>query len=675
MKILNPIEIHGFGIFLFLSDFCKKVEKTTGIDGQNYFSIQELVGADAAKALSFAVNQDDSIVEEVNVKEKVFKCMSCYIYTHYDLRIPNKFVIMKSTFKQGGFQMEYVIAVLVIIAILLLKVQYDNKQTRQTALYFINKRWGAIPDRELTNQQLEAISCYYKATKREGLDVDDITWNDVSMDEIFARINNTQSSIGEEYLYAMLRKLEYNKEVLEERERMISYYQEHEKERIEMQTALGYMGKLTNISFYKQFDEIKEVKTKRGKHILHCVAMVLSLVIAAVCVFMEIGSAVPIFLVVAVIGMNIVQYYRRKAEIERYYYLFVYILKLLYSVDVILSADAKENIPNTVFPDKQKLKEISSKFKNFRKKAKFISGGNNMGGGIDDIFMDYIRMLFHIDLIMFDSMIEELGTRQQEIMQAYEILGKIDSAIAIASFRISLEGDYCIPKLYEQAKPRLELKDMYHPLIEEPVKNSISQQKSVLITGSNASGKSTFIKTVAINAILAQTIHTCMCREYTASFFTVYSSMALTDNLLGRESYYIVEIKSLKRILDRANDKIPTLCFVDEVLRGTNTLERIAASSQILKYLSELNVFCFAATHDIELTYILESYFENYHFQEEVKDNEVVFNYELKEGRATSRNAIQLLKMIGYPDSVIQKASDGVTHFMETGVWETIARE
>ena len=89
--------------------------------------------------------------------------------------------------------------------------------------------------------------------------------------------------------------------------------------------------------------------------------------------------------------------------------------------------------------------------------------------------------------------------------------------------------------------------------------------------------------------------------------------MALKDDLLGRESYYLAEIRSLKRILDETGEEYPVLCFVDEVLRGTNTVERIAASAQILESLSGRNVICFAATHDIELTYILEDDYENYH--------------------------------------------------------------
>ena len=133
---------------------------------------------------------------------------------------------------------------------------------------------------------------------------------------------------------------------------------------------------------------------------------------------------------------------------------------------------------------------------------------------------------------------------------------------------------------------------IHHPLISDPVPNSITEDRCALITGSNASGKSTFIKSLGINAILSQTIYTSLSREYKANFFLIYSSMALKDNILGNESYFIVEIKSLKKkILDNAGKDYPILCFIDEVLRGTNTLERIAASSRILASITEKTPF------------------------------------------------------------------------------------
>ena len=177
---------------------------------------------------------------------------------------------------------------------------------------------------------------------------------------------------------------------------------------------------------------------------------------------------------------------------------------------------------------------------------------------------------------------------------------------------------------------------------------------------------------MAICAILAQTVHTVPANKYEGSYFRVLSSMALTDNLKNNESYYIVEIKSLKRILNKVDDTLPTLCFVDEVLRGTNTIERIAASAQILNSLSESNAICFAATHDLELTHILEKQYDNYHFQEEVVEKEVLFDYVLYEGRANSRNAIKLLGMMGYDESIIDKAEAMASDFVDTGIWKSI---
>ena len=208
-------------------------------------------------------------------------------------------------------------------------------------------------------------------------------------------------------------------------------------------------------------------------------------------------------------------------------------------------------------------------------------------------------------------------------------------------------------------------------MISGDVKNSITTQRGVLLTGSNASGKSTFLKTIAINAVLAQTIHTTLSESYNAPFYSIYSSMSLKDSLESGDSYYIVEIKSLKRILQaQANRDSNLLCFVDEVLRGTNTVERISASTQILKSLAADNTICFAATHDIELTDLLNKEYDNYHFEEDIRDGDVFFNYQLQSGKATTRNAILLLEIMGYHSDIIEKATKQAETFVETGVWK-----
>ena len=145
--------------------------------------------------------------------------------------------------------------------------------------------------------------------------------------------------------------------------------------------------------------------------------------------------------------------------------------------------------------------------------------------------------------------------------------------------------------------------------------------------------------------------------------------MALKEDLQNQDSYYMAEIKSIKRILDAGGCKVPILCFIDEVLRGTNTVERIAASSKILESLSEMNALCFAATHDIELTYMIDKYYENYHFQEEIREDKMLFDYKLYTGRSETRNAISLLKLIGYSDDVVNEARNRADDFIRYGSW------
>ena len=119
-----------------------------------------------------------------------------------------------------------------------------------------------------------------------------------------------------------------------------------------------------------------------------------------------------------------------------------------------------------------------------------------------------------------------------------------------------------------------------------------------------------------------------------------------------------------------SNSGNPLLCFVDEVLRGTNTVERIAASAQILRSLSQSGIYCFAATHDIELTHLLEDCYDNSHFEEDIEGGDVSFSYRLLEGRAHTRNAIKLLEIIGFSDDIIKEADNMAGEFLRSGVWK-----
>jgi DNA mismatch repair ATPase MutS len=276
-----------------------------------------------------------------------------------------------------------------------------------------------------------------------------------------------------------------------------------------------------------------------------------------------------------------------------------------------------------------------------------------------------------LDLIAYELLKNKLGKHHQDIFLIHEHLGQLDSAIAIASYRQSM-ADYCLPELdfSSSAQAYIRGSGFRHPLLTDAVPNDFDTTEPVLLTGSNASGKSTFLKTIALNAILAQSICTSTCNRYSASAFRIYSSMAIADNIFAGESYFIAEIKSLKRIADADASKQPLLCVIDEILRGTNTVERIAASSELLRYLATKNTLCLAATHDIELCTLLNEHYRLLHFKETVtSDGQVIFDYMLRDGPANTRNALKLLGSLGFDQKIVEQANQRANQYLSNGTW------
>jgi DNA mismatch repair ATPase MutS len=146
--------------------------------------------------------------------------------------------------------------------------------------------------------------------------------------------------------------------------------------------------------------------------------------------------------------------------------------------------------------------------------------------------------------------------------------------------------------------------------------------------------------------------------------------MAITDNLFEGESYFVSEIKSLRRMAYADTSKQPLLCAIDEVLRGTNTIERIAASSEFLKFMATKERLCLAATHDIELCTLLDGLYRLFHFEETMTDEgDIQFDYTIKIGSARTRNAIKLMKSLGFDEELIKRANEKANIFLETGIW------
>lgn len=553
----------------------------------------------------------------------------------------------------------------VLLAMTALLMVRNNKRRRKQFIERLRKNWGTISQREYTPDELNYIS-HYACRKEEEAEffIDDITWNDLDMDRVFVRINQTVSSPGEDYLYYLLRTPRLEEEALRKQEELVAFFAEESKKREELQILLAEVGKGRYGSVSDAIFLLEDAPVLRLAP--HVGAALLALALLIYLIFRPVPG-ILLFLVACTV--NATTYYSGKDRkiTGIYLYCFENLLRMLSAARKMEKIDWPQTRTQM-----EAMKKARKSFDAFQRGAFLVTGKSEGGGSPLSFVMDYVRMIAHVDLLKYNSMLREVKAHKKEVMVLLDSMGELDAAMSIASFRLTLPY-YSKPEFTRGTPTALRTENLYHPLIADAVANSIQVSRGALVTGSNASGKSTFLKNLAVNAILAQSICTCTATAYQAPMFRILTSMALRDDLFRGESYFIVEIKSLKRILEEAGKGEPMLCIVDEVLRGTNTVERIAASSRILKELAKPHVLCFAATHDIELSYILEAFYENYHFEEEIRDKDVLFNYLLQEGRATTRNAIRLLQMLEYDENIVREASASARHFEEAGVWEKLS--
>lgn len=199
--------------------------------------------------------------------------------------------------------------------------------------------------------------------------------------------------------------------------------------------------------------------------------------------------------------------------------------------------------------------------------------------------------------------------------------------------------------------------DVYHPLIKEPVANSIRLTlPGAVVTGTNMAGKSTLLRTVGLNVILAQTINACFASSYRGGRFLVMSSIDKKDDLAEGKSFYYNEAERIYRMIERVGGDTPALLLIDELLAGTNSLERESASVAILTFLARARALSLAATHDVTIARRLEGSYALHFFTDHATGSGLSFDYRIRPGIVDTRNAIKLLSLIGYPQDVIDAA-------------------
>ena len=263
--------------------------------------------------------------------------------------------------------------------------------------------------------------------------------------------------------------------------------------------------------------------------------------------------------------------------------------------------------------------------------------------------------LFLFDFTMLYLLERWKRMNKQDIMQWIEITGWTDAMISLAGFAWNHPG-FCMPEVIEKVD-NLEIRGLGHPLIphQKRVANDleITSEKVVVITGANMAGKSTFLRSMGVNMVLAYTGCPVCASSFRSSYMGLHSSMRTADSLKDEESYFLAEIKKLQLIVKEMERGKPMLILLDEVLKGTNTTDKKLGSVGLIRKALKYPIRCLIATHDLSLGELEKEYegqVLNYCFESYIKDMELSFDYTMRQGIATNMNASFLMKKMGIVD-------------------------
>jgi len=471
---------------------------------------------------------------------------------------------------------------------------------------------------------------------------DDRTINDLDFEELFMFLDRTSSKIGQQYLYTLLRTIPKDNNRIEELEKRIAFL-ENDKRKV---AAIRQLRKLNRPAAYSLQNLIFGEHLQRP--VWYWVIPVLSL-LSFTCLIISFIVPPVVFVFLALMVTNMIIHYWNKTNILSYSNS---ILQLL-----ILRQIVKNFLKDEIF---QSSGEITSSLKAINHISKWSGLFKLESKLADDIsqvgefIIDLVKAAFLIEPIAIFNVVQKLEKSRSEMEILFRRVAEIDVALSISALRKTLS--YCSQPVFADF---FQVKEIFHPLLEHPVANdlALSDGQSVLISGSNMSGKTTFIRTVGINALLAQTINTACAREMKLPKLKILSAINMSDSLMESTSYYLEEVKTVKTLVKAADTQNQYLFLLDELFKGTNTVERVASGKAVLSHLNRNKHIVFASTHDLELTDFLSEEYDYFHFVETIRDNELVFDYQLKDGRVKDTNAIRILELYDFPKSLTKEAT------------------
>ncbi|HPR31697.1 MAG TPA: hypothetical protein PLK12_06370 [Prolixibacteraceae bacterium] len=275
----------------------------------------------------------------------------------------------------------------------------------------------------------------------------------------------------------------------------------------------------------------------------------------------------------------------------------------------------------------------------------------------NNVFVGFFgNLMFLWDIVCSYRLIQWHEKHKEAYTLWSKTYGFVDALCSLANYSYN-QSHFSLPQFNDNIV-HFSAKELAHPLIhpEKRVANDFAidnRTRLIIVTGANMAGKSTFLRTLGINFLLARCGAPVCAREMTLAPLPLYTSMRTADSLFDDESYFFAELKRLKQILDEAEKNIPLFILLDEILKGTNSVDKLNGSRKLLKKMTGLQTLTVVATHDLKLTDLEDEcpgVIRNYCFEIGLNDREMTFNYKIVQGVTQTMNASFMMKKMGLID-------------------------
>jgi len=273
-----------------------------------------------------------------------------------------------------------------------------------------------------------------------------------------------------------------------------------------------------------------------------------------------------------------------------------------------------------------------------------------------------LNLIVFYDLHVAEAILARFVPSRDILLEGIAALAEFETLSSLACFSAA-QPVKCYPKLIGETT--LAIEDGRHPLIasDEATGNGVhltGDKRMWVITGPNAAGKSTYLRMVGVNLLLAQIGSAVCARDMRLCPVRLLTDVRIRDDLAKHESYFLSEVRRLRRMIVDAQTETPLLGLIDEPFRGTNSSERTAAGIALVEHLLDCKHLFLLATHEETLaeTAAVSDAAENYHFQEHLTDAGIVFDYQLRSGPASTKTAIRILEQEHYPPTLLARARE-----------------